>query len=101
MITTQGLEKLGFECEVDFELEGDLDTGRIWIRAWLSNKPQPTEEDIEAAHTVWQAEHDSQEYARKRLEEYPSIEECVHAILDDDLVALQEKRTLIKTKYPK
>ena len=37
--------------------------------------------------------------ARRR--EYPSIEECVHAILDDNLVALQEKRTAVKLKYPK
>ena len=31
----------------------------------------------------------------------PSIQECVHAILDDDLDALQAKRADIKTKYPK
>ena len=41
------------------------------------------------------------EYARKREAEYPSIQECVHAILDDDLDALQAKRAEIKTKYPK
>jgi len=31
----------------------------------------------------------------------PSIQECVHAILDDDLDALQAKRAEIKKKYPK
>ena len=55
--------------------------------------------DEEAARL--QAEYDSQEYARKRKAEYPSIEECVHAILDDDLDALQEKRAEIKARYPK
>jgi len=40
-------------------------------------------------------------YAENRLEEYPSIQECIHAILDDDLTALQKKRKLIKEKYPK
>ena len=40
-------------------------------------------------------------YADKRKEEYPSIEECVHAILDDELDALQIKRKAIKDKYPK
>ena len=45
--------------------------------------------------------YDAQEYARKRKAEYPSIQECVHAILDDDLTALQEKRQAVKTKYPK
>jgi len=33
--------------------------------------------------------------------EYPSVQECVHAILDDTLDALQAKRASIKTKYPK
>ena len=47
------------------------------------------------------AEYDAQEYARNRASEYPSVQECVHAILDDTLDALQAKRALIKTKYPK
>jgi hypothetical protein len=55
--------------------------------------------DAEAARL--QAEYDSQEYARLRKAEYPSIEECVHAILDDDLEALQAKRAEIKARYPK
>ena len=37
----------------------------------------------------------------KRLNEYPSIQECIHAILDNELDALQEKRTAVKAKYPK
>ena len=40
-------------------------------------------------------------YGWKRLQEYPSIEECVHAILDDELTALQVKRQAVKDKYPK
>ena len=43
----------------------------------------------------------SKTYADKRKTEYPSIEECVHAILDDELDALQIKRKLVKDKYPK
>tara|TARA_Y100000361_G_C10970690_1_gene243790 strand:- start:46 stop:336 length:291 start_codon:yes stop_codon:yes gene_type:complete len=46
-------------------------------------------------------EYDAQQYSRKRKADYPSIEECVHAILDDQLDALQAKRAEIKTKYPK
>ena len=41
------------------------------------------------------------QYQRDRLQEYPSIQECIHAILDNDLDALQVKRKLIKEKYPK
>ena len=48
-----------------------------------------------------QAEYDAQAYSRNREAEYPSIQECVHAILDDTLDALQAKRASIKTKYPK
>jgi hypothetical protein len=47
------------------------------------------------------ADYDSKKYQRDRLAEYPSIQECIHAILDDDLTALQAKRKLIKDKYPK
>ena len=48
-----------------------------------------------------QAEFDSKAYARLRKAEYPSIEECVHSILDDDLEALQAKRAEVKARYPK
>lgn len=40
-------------------------------------------------------------YDEKRKAEYPSIEECVHAMLDDGLAELQEKRAAVKAKYPK
>ena len=48
-----------------------------------------------------QAEDDAQAYARNREVEYPSIQECVHAILDNTLDALQAKRASVKLKYPK
>ena len=54
------------------------------VRGWLS-------EQVEQAKT----------YADKRKEEYPTIEECVHAILDGELDDLQIKRQAIKEKYPK
>ena len=55
----------------------------------------------ERANATEEQASDSEAYARKRKAEYPSIEECVHAILDDDLVALQEKRAAVKARYPK
>jgi hypothetical protein len=36
-----------------------------------------------------------------RLYEYPSLQDCLHAILDDDLEALQVKRQEVKNRYPK
>ena len=61
----------------------------------------PTEQECTDGVVALQATWDSQEYVRSRLEEYPTIEECVHAILDDDLTALQVKRQAVKDKYPK
>lgn len=40
-------------------------------------------------------------YKDKRKAEYPSIEECIHAILDNELDVLQVKRQAVKKKYPK
>ena len=64
-------------------------------------KTKPTEKELTNALTKQQSDFDAQAYSRKRQAEYPSIQECVHAILDDDLDALQAKRAEIKTKYPK
>ena len=99
MITAGGLIQLGFKPEVDFRVS-DNGSGAV-IDVWLSDFPQPSEADIEAADVEYQAERDSQEYARLRKAEYPSIEECVHAILDDDLEALQAKRAEVKARFPK
>ena len=57
--------------------------------------------EIDKIAKTIKAEFDALAYSRKRQAEYPSIHECVHAILDDDLTALQEKRQAVKTKYPK
>jgi homoaconitase/3-isopropylmalate dehydratase large subunit len=69
---------------------------------WLDGNPTNiTNEQILAKQTELQAEYDAQEYARNRKAEYPSIEECVHAILDDDLENLQILRQAVKDKYEK
>ena len=94
------LVSLGFDQIADYDLEADSD-GSPQISEWRSSSPQPTTAEIETAHAEWVTKYDAQEYARKRLEEYPSIEECVHAMLDNGLVELQEKRAAIKAKYPK
>ena len=99
MITSQGLKQLGFKLDTDYVLEDD--GSGVRISEWKSAQPQPTVPEIEAGHAEWQVGWDAQAYARNRKPEYPSIEECVHAILDDDLVALQAKRSAVKEKYPK
>ena len=71
-ITSEGLEKLGFNAQTDFVLRDDGDG--TYIHGWISASPQPSEAEIEAAHAEWQAEYDAQEYARLRKAEYPSID---------------------------
>jgi len=44
---------------------------------------------------------DTRTWLEFRKADYPTIEECVHAILDDDLDALQVLRQAVKDKYPK
>jgi hypothetical protein len=46
---------------------------------------------------------DALDYKAKRMSQYPSIQEAVHALLDggDTLTDLQAKRTAVKEKYPK
>jgi len=63
----------------------------------------PTEEELNAQVTQLQVDYDSKDYARKRETEYPSLKDCIHALLDggDTLTNIQSLRQSIKTKYPK
>ena len=72
--------------------------------SYQKNQTPPSEAEIDAELARLQAEYDAQTYARNRQTEYPSIEACVHAMLDNDnneLDTLQAKRAEIKLKYPK
>ena len=66
---------------------------------WTTTPISKTE--IQTKVNELQAKYDAKEYQRKRKAEYPTIEECVHAILDNDLENLQAKRQAVKEKYPK
>jgi len=68
----------------------------------LNDAPEISKADIQAEMDRLQAEYDAQDYARKRKEEYPSIEELVVALYDtDDKAAIDAKRAEIKLKYSK
>ena len=69
---------------------------------WEDDNPNNiTEQQITDKHAELMTEYNAQEYARKRQAKYPTIEECIHAILDNDLENLQAKRQAVKEKYPK
>jgi len=83
----------------EFSVHGD----NINTIEWLNGTTPIPVADIEAKMTELQAEYDAEEWKRNRQAEYPSHEECIHALLDggDTLTELQAKRTATKTKYPK
>ena len=66
-----------------------------------NSNEKPSEEAIQAKLKELEKQFTNNEYQRKRLQEYPDLQECIHAILDDDLTTLQAKRKLVKDKYPK
>ncbi|MDC3267987.1 hypothetical protein OAU35_00235 [bacterium] len=78
----------------------DLDTCTI---EWLNGTTPIPVADIEAKMVEVQAEYDAEEWKRNRQAEYPTLQDCIHALLDggDTLTELQSKRTATKTKYPK
>lgn len=64
------------------------------------------EEEIARDAEIAEFKKEQEEYLKikykdDRLKEYPSLQECIHAILDNDLEALQELRKAVKLKYPK
>ena len=82
-------------------VEGDdIDTCNI---IWLEGTTPISKADIEAKMVEVQAEYDAEEWKRNRQAEYPTQQDCIHALLDggDTLTELQAKRTATKTKYPK
>ena len=78
----------------------DINTCEI---EWLNGTTPISKADIEAKMVEVQAEYDAEEWKRNRQAEYPTHEDCIHALLDggDTLTELQVKRTAIKNKYPK
>ncbi len=92
------------ETEEDFNKIGwkiGTDENGISIKTTTNPHSELTWTLVKAEMDRLDAEYDAQEYARKRKTEYPSIEDCVHAILDDDLENLQILRQAVKDKFPK
>ena len=74
------------------------------ITEWHSEDiTQPTDEAIATEQTRLQAEYDALAWKRNRQAEYPSLEDCIHALLDggDTLTDLQAARQLVKDNNPK
>jgi len=70
---------------------------------WHNGTTPIPKADIEAKMVEVQAEYDAEQWKRNRQSEYPTHEDCIHALLDggDTLTELQAKRQQVKDKYPK
>ena len=69
-----------------------------------------TAEEVEATLNSWaenelarQLDEEQNGWLKNRLEQYPSLEDCIHALLDggDTLTDLQALRTQVKSDNPK
>ena len=86
------------EPNAEFVLVDDV------ITEWHSEDiTQPTDEAIATEQARLQAEYDALAWKRNRQAEYPSILDCIHALLDggDTLTDLQAARQAVKDQYPK
>ena len=72
-----------------------------YIKEWNVDEAQPTEEQLNALESQADELETANQVISNRKAEYPTIEECVHAILDDDLENLQILRHAVKNKFPK
>jgi hypothetical protein len=82
----------------EFVMSGDE------ITEWHSEDiTQPTDEAIATEQARLQAEYDAKDWQRNRQAEYPSLQDCIHALLDggDTLTDLQAARQLVKDNNPK
>ena len=97
MITSWGLQKLGFKSGVDFALQDNSDGKGTFIAEWKSESPQPTVAEIEAAEATYNAEWAAKDYARDRAAAYPSIGDQLdmlwHAVDTGDWTAAKVKTT--------
>jgi hypothetical protein len=79
----------------------NLEDGEVYSNLKLNDDTaiMPTEEEVNAKI----AELTIPEWSLNRQAEYPSLQDCIHALLDggDTLTDLQALRQAVKDKYPK
>ena len=73
------------------------------IIQWVSDDPQPTEDEIDTEQARLQVLYDAQKYARDRKAEYDALNQ-LELISDDSIngtTTHKDAIEVIKTKYPK
>ena len=80
-ITANGLKKLGFTSIVDYHLQDD--GAGVFIAEWISDSPQPSVAEIEAAEVEWQTAYDGDAYKRTRADAYEDVKEQLDQLYHD------------------
>jgi len=79
----------------------NLEDGEVYSNLKLNDETavMPTEEEVNAKI----AELTVPEWSLNRQAEYPSLQDCIHALLDggDTLTDLQAARQVVKDNHPK
>ena len=79
----------------------DTKNGEVYsnLELRVEEAVMPTEEEVNAKI----AELTVPDWEKNRIKEYPSQQDCIHALLDggDTLTDLQAARQAVKDKYPK
>ena len=89
---------------IEISFVGDLENINDFSGFTFSDDYQPsfTMTDVENRLAELQAEYEANQYQRDRLQEYPSIQELVVALYDEeDKAVIIERRKAVKAKYPK
>jgi hypothetical protein len=73
------------------KVELSTEEAQAFVDAWAENE------------LARQLDEEANGWLRNRLEQYPSLQDCIHALLDggDTLTDLQAARQLVKDTYPK
>ncbi len=83
-----------------FGFNGEKTYDNLWV---ADGYDKPTEQELNTLLSTKQSEYDAKDWLRNRQEEYPSLINCIHALLDggETLSDLQAERQAIKDRYPK
>ncbi len=71
------------------------------ITSWEGEDKQPTQKELEAAWSEIQKEQVATEYKRKRLKEYPPIQDQLDMIYHMGVAGWKAEIKKTKDKYPK
>ena len=99
-----GLIQLGFEVETDFRCEDQSDGKGPYIAAWYSDKPQPSDAEIDQAIKACEDQWKANGYQRQRAVTYWPLADQLDALYWDKKNGTnvwEQHVDTVKAKFPK